>query len=146
MTEKHIEDSSAPLLDHLIELRTRLIRSILAFVVAMMVCFAFAEPLFEFLAEPIKQAMLNRGHDPTLIFTGAHKGIPSGTWPVLIRYPPSIARQMASVRFAATSVVVCSRPSRPASSGKRTMAPRIGISNSRRSAAPIEHSAPMHRM
>ena len=73
MTEKHIEDSSAPLIDHLIELRTRLIRSILAFVVAMMVCFAFAEPLFEFLAEPIKQAMLKRGNDPTLIFTGAHK-------------------------------------------------------------------------
>ena len=73
MTEKHIEDSSAPLLDHLIELRTRLTRSILAFVVAMMVCFAFAEPLFEFLAEPIKRAMQDRGHDPTLIFTGAHK-------------------------------------------------------------------------
>ncbi len=73
MTEKQIEDSSAPLIDHLIELRTRLIRSILAFVVAMMVCFAFAEPLFEFLAEPIKQAMLNRGRDPALIFTGAHK-------------------------------------------------------------------------
>ena len=73
MTEKQIEDSSAPLIDHLIELRTRLIRSIAAFVVAVMVCFAFAEPLFEFLAEPIKQAMLNRGHDPALIFTGAHK-------------------------------------------------------------------------
>ena len=73
MTEKHIEDSSAPLIDHLIELRTRLIRSILAFVVAMLVCFAFAEPIFEFLAEPIKQAMQNRGHDPALIFTGAHK-------------------------------------------------------------------------
>ena len=73
MTENQIEDSSAPLIDHLIELRTRLIRSILAFVVAMMVCFAFAEPIFEFLAEPIKQAMQNRGHDPALIFTGAHK-------------------------------------------------------------------------
>ena len=73
MTEHKIEDSSAPLIDHLIELRTRLIRSILAFVVAMMVCFAFAEPIFEFLAEPIKQAMQNRGHDPALIFTGAHK-------------------------------------------------------------------------
>jgi sec-independent protein translocase protein TatC len=73
MTENQIEDSSAPLIDHLIELRTRLIRSILAFVIAMMVCFAFADPLFEFLAEPIKQAMLNRGHNPELIFTGAHK-------------------------------------------------------------------------
>jgi len=73
MTENQIEDSSAPLIDHLIELRTRLIRSIFAFVVAMMVCFAFADTLFEFLAEPIKTAMMNRGHDPALIFTGAHK-------------------------------------------------------------------------
>jgi sec-independent protein translocase protein TatC len=73
MTEQQIEDSSAPLIDHLIELRTRLIRSIAAFVVAMMVCFAFADPLFEFLAEPMKAAMKSRGHDPALIFTGAHK-------------------------------------------------------------------------
>ena len=40
MSEQHIEDSAAPLIEHLIELRTRLIRSILAFVVAMMLCFA----------------------------------------------------------------------------------------------------------
>jgi sec-independent protein translocase protein TatC len=73
MTEHKIEDSSAPLIDHLIELRTRLIRSIAAFVIAMMVCFAVADPIYEFLAEPIKQAMINRGHDPTLIVTGAHK-------------------------------------------------------------------------
>ena len=73
MTENQIEDSSAPLIDHLIELRTRLIRSIAAFVVATLVCFVFADPLFEFLSEPIKQAVLNRGRDPALIFTGAHK-------------------------------------------------------------------------
>ena len=59
MSENKIEDSSAPLIDHLIELRTRLIRSIGAFVVAMMVCFAVADPIYEFLAEPIKQAMIN---------------------------------------------------------------------------------------
>lgn len=73
MTEKHIEDSAAPLIDHLIELRTRLIWSMAAFVVAMMACFAVSEPIFNFLAEPIKQAMIRKGHDPELIFTGAHK-------------------------------------------------------------------------
>lgn len=73
MTEKHIEDSSAPLMDHLIELRTRLIKSILAFVVAMLVCFSVADTIFEFLAQPIKHVMEARGHDPSLIFTGAHK-------------------------------------------------------------------------
>ena len=73
MTENQIEDSSAPLIDHLIELRTRLIRSIAAFVIAMLACFTVADPIYEFLAEPIKQAMIERGHDPTLIVTGAHK-------------------------------------------------------------------------
>ncbi|HSF95702.1 MAG TPA: twin-arginine translocase subunit TatC [Thermohalobaculum sp.] len=73
MSEKHIEDSSAPLIDHLIELRSRLIRSISAFVVAMLLCFAIAEPLFDFLAQPIKHSMEKAGHDPELIFTGAHK-------------------------------------------------------------------------
>lgn len=73
MTEKHIEESTAPLIDHLVELRTRLIWSIAAFVVAMLICFSVAEPIFDFLAEPMKDAMLRKGHDPQLIFTGAHK-------------------------------------------------------------------------
>jgi sec-independent protein translocase protein TatC len=73
MTEKHIEESTAPLIDHLMELRTRLIWSIAAFVVAMLICFSVAEPIFDFLAEPMKDAMLRKGHDPQLIFTGAHK-------------------------------------------------------------------------
>ncbi len=73
MTEKHIEESSAPLLDHLVELRSRLIRAILAFIVAMMACFAVAEPIFDFLAAPMKEAILRKGRDPSLIFTGAHK-------------------------------------------------------------------------
>ena len=51
MTEHNIEDSSAPLIEHLIELRTRLIRSIAAFIVAVMVCFAVADPIFQFRAD-----------------------------------------------------------------------------------------------
>ena len=73
MTEKHIEDSSAPLLDHLIELRSRLIWCIVAFIVAMMGCFAVAEPIYDFLARPLEHALIKRGHDPTIVFLGAHK-------------------------------------------------------------------------
>jgi sec-independent protein translocase protein TatC len=43
--EDRIEDSSAPLIEHLAELRTRLIRSVLAFVVAMVACFTIAQPI-----------------------------------------------------------------------------------------------------
>jgi sec-independent protein translocase protein TatC len=70
MTEKHIEDSSAPLIDHLIELRSRLIKSIAAFVVAMMICFAIAEPIYRFMARPLQQALIDHGKDPTIVFFG----------------------------------------------------------------------------
>ena len=48
MKEEELADSSAPLIEHLAELRTRLIRSVLAFVIAMVLMFTVAEPLLEF--------------------------------------------------------------------------------------------------
>ncbi|MDV7142079.1 twin-arginine translocase subunit TatC [Tropicimonas sp. TH_r6] len=67
--EEEIEDSSAPLIEHLAELRTRLIHSVLAFVVAMIVCFTVAEPILNFLVEPIADILRARGENPQLIFT-----------------------------------------------------------------------------
>lgn len=46
---KDIDESQAPLLDHLIELRTRLMRCILALVVAFFGCLYFANDIFGFL-------------------------------------------------------------------------------------------------
>lgn len=53
---KDIDESQAPLLDHLIELRTRLMRIILALVVAFFVCFYFANDIFGFLVRPLTEA------------------------------------------------------------------------------------------
>lgn len=53
---KDIDDSQAPLLDHLVELRTRLIRCILALVLAFFVCFYFANDIFGFLVRPLTEA------------------------------------------------------------------------------------------
>jgi len=64
-----VEESSAPLIEHLTELRDRVIRSVLAFVVAMLACFYFAEPILNFLVEPIAEILRTRGQDPQLIFT-----------------------------------------------------------------------------
>lgn len=64
-----IDDTSAPLIEHLAELRTRLIRSVLAFLVGMVICFTVAEPILNFLAEPIADVLRARGEDPRLIFT-----------------------------------------------------------------------------
>ncbi|MEM7488459.1 MAG: twin-arginine translocase subunit TatC [Pseudomonadota bacterium] len=67
--DDEIEDSSAPLIEHLAELRTRLIRSVIAFLVAMIACFTVAEPILNFLAEPIAEVLRARGENPQLIFT-----------------------------------------------------------------------------
>lgn len=69
MSKDEIDDSSAPLIEHLAELRTRLIRSVLAFVIAMVACFAIAEPILNFLTDPIADILRARGEDPRLIFT-----------------------------------------------------------------------------
>ncbi|WP_298433280.1 twin-arginine translocase subunit TatC [uncultured Jannaschia sp.] len=68
-TPDEIEDSSAPLIEHLAELRTRLIRSVIAFLVAMIACFIVAEPILNFLAQPIADVLRARGENPQLIFT-----------------------------------------------------------------------------
>jgi sec-independent protein translocase protein TatC len=51
-----IDETQAPLLDHLIELRTRLLRAFAAFAVAFGVCFYFAGDIFSFLVRPLTQA------------------------------------------------------------------------------------------
>ena len=52
MTDADIEASKAPLLDHLIELRSRLIKALLAFGVAFIVCFFAAKQIYNFLVWP----------------------------------------------------------------------------------------------
>jgi len=53
---KDIDQTEAPLLDHLIELRTRLLRSIMALGVAFAVCLYFAGDIFSFLVRPLTEA------------------------------------------------------------------------------------------
>ena len=54
--EDEIEASRAPLMDHLIELRGRLVICVVAFVIGFIGCFAFAEPLYIFLVKPFAAA------------------------------------------------------------------------------------------
>ena len=53
---RDIDDSQAPLLDHLIELRGRLVRCVLALGVAFAGSLYFARPIFGFLVRPLEQA------------------------------------------------------------------------------------------
>ncbi len=66
--EDEIEASAAPLLDHLTELRSRLIVSVGAVAVGFIICFIFSVPLYEFLVIPFRNAVIAAGAEPTLYF------------------------------------------------------------------------------
>ncbi len=59
--DDEIEASRAPLLDHLSELRSRLIKAVLALVAGTMVAYFFAAPIFELLVTPYREALVGRG-------------------------------------------------------------------------------------
>ena len=74
--DDEIEASRAPLLDHLMELRTRLLTVCVALVLGFIVCFLFVEPIFLFLVQPFETAMAvahpeRVGQGVELINTGA---------------------------------------------------------------------------
>src|SRR5947208_15426152 len=52
MTHEDIEATKAPLMDHLIELRSRLIKALIAFGLAFVVCFFFAKTIYNVLTWP----------------------------------------------------------------------------------------------
>ena len=71
--EDEDDGGKMPLLDHLIELRARLLRSAVGLLLAFLVCFYFAEPIFNFLQKPLAEALSVHGLDrqaPRIIFTG----------------------------------------------------------------------------
>jgi len=65
-----IDDSSAPLIEHLAELRNRLIWSVAAFVVGILLAFVIAEPILDFLLRPIERVMRELGNaNPVMQYT-----------------------------------------------------------------------------
>ena len=55
--EADIEASKAPLIEHLIELRRRLMWALLAIAAAFAVCFYFAKPIYNLLLWPYRVAV-----------------------------------------------------------------------------------------
>ncbi len=54
--DSEIEASRAPLLDHLVELRGRLIICVVAVVICFAICFGFSDPIYRFLLHPFAMA------------------------------------------------------------------------------------------
>jgi sec-independent protein translocase protein TatC len=66
MSQADIDATRAPLIEHLIELRARLIRALVAFLVMFVVCFFFAKNIYNVLLVPYQHAA---GPEAKLIYT-----------------------------------------------------------------------------
>lgn len=70
--EAAIEETKAPLLDHLVELRKRLIHSTVAFVLAFILSFAFAKQIYAFLTAPLAAALAGQPNSH-MIYTALYE-------------------------------------------------------------------------
>lgn len=66
MTDADIEATKAPLMDHIVELRSRLIKALIAFLAMFLLCFFFAKNLYNILVVPYQYAA---GPEAKLIYT-----------------------------------------------------------------------------
>jgi sec-independent protein translocase protein TatC len=67
--EDVIDDKPMPLLDHLVELRRRLMWSIGAFMICFLVCYHFSDTIFFWLADPLAHVLEAQGGGKRLIYT-----------------------------------------------------------------------------
>ena len=74
LNEENVDSTAAPIIEHLTELRTRLMKAALFFISGIIICFPLASYIFNFLAEPIVKILKNNGQEPDLIFTGLQQG------------------------------------------------------------------------
>jgi sec-independent protein translocase protein TatC len=68
MSEKHITVS-----EHLIELRSRLLKSIIFLLFAFIICYIFSDKIYNFLVHPYAEAVKNDDVPRRLIFTALHE-------------------------------------------------------------------------
>ena len=68
-----IHDKPMPLLEHLVELRRRLLWSAVAFMLAFFVCYHFSGAIYLFLAQPLARIMQAKGEQPHLIYTALYE-------------------------------------------------------------------------
>ena len=66
--EAALDATKAPLMEHLLELRTRLIWAVVSFLICFVICFFFARPIFTFLTRPLHAALAGQANDH-LIYT-----------------------------------------------------------------------------
>jgi sec-independent protein translocase protein TatC len=69
----HIDDKPMPLLEHLVELRRRLLWSAVSFAACFALCYYYSKPIFLFLAAPLAHIQGAKGEQPRLIYTALYE-------------------------------------------------------------------------
>jgi sec-independent protein translocase protein TatC len=67
--DEDVDGKTMPLLEHLVELRNRLLWTVLFFLVAFFACFHFAEHIYNFLVQPLATIMERVGGSQRMIYT-----------------------------------------------------------------------------
>ena len=62
-----------PLLDHLVELRTRLLKSVISILLLFFVCYYYSPQIYDFLVAPLADVLEDMGGQRRLIFTALHE-------------------------------------------------------------------------
>ncbi len=118
--EAEIEASRAPLLEHLVELRERLIVCAVALVLGFLLCFTFSQQIYVFLLQPFKvgaglmAAQKSAGghqgpFDLLLILTGA-KAAPLATQPVKLVFTAPLEFFFTKVKLSGLGAIVVTFP------------------------------------
>jgi sec-independent protein translocase protein TatC len=68
-----IDDKPMPLMDHLMELRQRLLWSVIALAVTFAVSYYFADEIYAFLAQPLANILIAQGGERRMIFTALYE-------------------------------------------------------------------------
>jgi sec-independent protein translocase protein TatC len=64
-----LTDTPQPLMNHLLDLRRRLLYSLAAFFLAFCICYIYSEAIFQFLAKPLARIFEAKGQERRLIYT-----------------------------------------------------------------------------
>ena len=93
-----VDDSSAPLIEHLKELRNRILYSLAAFAVCFIIGYVIWQPIFKFLSAPMCQVLAERGQECHLVLIKMQEGffvaIKIAVWGGFAMAFPIIAFQM----------------------------------------------------
>ena len=71
--EEALNESKMPLLEHLVELRQRMVHAFIGIILLFFVCYFFAENIYAFLVQPLADIVKESGGSQRLIFTALHE-------------------------------------------------------------------------